>query len=192
MTDLQTSSDRINWLERAYTLLRDELLIEAPETTTISYGFPSRGAKPGKHTLLGQAHYGFMKDCDMGTDLLVLSPSIFDNPLRVLDVLLHEMIHLARPSAKHGKLFKELAVRCGLTGAMTATVASPELKDKLMGYMDNLGDMPKGHGELTPAKKRQGTRMLKYECPDCHQIIRAAGEVAAKCTICDEHFLLAK
>jgi len=186
---MHTNKDRIDWLERAYVLLRDELLPEAPVSATITFGFPSSGARGGK--VSGQVCFDLLVDAEAGNSLLILNPSIFDNPLRVLDILLHEMIHLARPKAKHGKMFKELAVRCGLTGAMTSTVAGPELRDKLVEMHEALGDMPKGYGTLQKKTRAQSTRQRKYVCRNCGQIVRAAtNDLKAICSDCDEPFTL--
>jgi hypothetical protein len=186
------SSERIAWLEKAYALLRSELLPEAPERVTISYGFPSKGARPSRNQRIGEyAH--FLKDCDAGPGLLTLHPTIFDNPSRVLDVLLHEMIHAARPDDGHRKDFPRLAKRVGLAGKMTATIAGPELRERLNAMLaDKLPPMPKGHGDLNADRKKQSTRLRKYACPVCGQIIRAASDcLNAVCGDCDAHFQLA-
>lgn len=185
-----SNSGRIAWLETAYALLRDELLPEAPERITISFGFPSKGARPSRNQRIGEyAH--ILKDCEAGPGLLTLHPTIFANPARVLDVLLHEMIHAARPTDGHRGDFPKLARRVGLTGKMTATVAGSELKAKLDGYLtDRLPAMPNGHGDLSADRKKQSTRLRKYVCPSCGQIIRAATDcLNAVCGECDAHFI---
>jgi predicted RNA-binding Zn-ribbon protein involved in translation (DUF1610 family) len=186
------NSARIAWLEKAYALLRSELLPEAPERVTISFGFPSKGARPSRNQRIGEyAH--FLQDCDAGPGLLTLHPTIFEDPSRVLDVLLHEMIHAARPTDGHKKDFPKLAKRVGLTGKMTATVASPELRDRLNAMLrDKLPAMPKGHGDLTTNRKKAGTRLRKWVCPSCGQIIRAASDcLNAVCGDCNTQFEIA-
>ena len=95
----------------------------------------------------------------------------------------------------HGKEFKALAVELGLTGPMTATVASPELLDFInWTLLPQLGKYPHGaitgRGEILvpPTEpgdkpiilrpddrpKKQSTRMLKAECPECGYTIRLA------------------
>jgi len=185
------NSERIAWLEQAYNLLRSELLPEAPERVTITFGFPSKGARPSRNQRIGEyAH--FLKDCDAGPGLLTLHPTIFREPARVLDVLLHEMIHAACPNDGHRGKFPKLAKRVGLTGKMTATVAGPELKATLEGFLaDRLPPMPNGHGDLSSQRKKQSTRMRKYVCPACGQIIRAATDcLNAVCGDCDAHYIM--
>jgi len=185
------NSERIAWLEKAYALLREELLPEAPERVTITFGFPSKGARPSRNQRIGEyAH--FLKDCEAGPGLLTLHPTIFSDPSRVLDVLLHEMIHAARPNDGHRGQFPKLAKRVGLSGKMTATAAGPDLKARLEGFLaDRLPAMPNGHGDLSADHKRQSTRLRKYVCPACGQIVRAATDcLNAVCGDCDAHFIM--
>ncbi|MBN2713899.1 MAG: hypothetical protein JXR97_15885 [Planctomycetes bacterium] len=88
---------------------------------------------------------------------------------------MHEVCHIAAGiEAGHLAPFKRFATATGLTGKMTATIASDELNAALIaGVIPNLGSYP--HGQLTgihSGKKKQGTRMLKLECPTCGMVIR--------------------
>jgi hypothetical protein len=110
----------------------------------------------------------------------------------VLVTLRHELVH-AVGRRGHGKEFRALAVELGLTGPMTATVASPELLDFInWTLLPQLGKYPHGaitgRGEILvpPTEpgdkpiilrpddrpKKQSTRMLKAECPECGYTIR--------------------
>ncbi len=185
------NSERIAWLEQAYALLRQMLLPEAPERITIVFGFPSKGSRPSKKRRIGEFAHKFMQgfpDYPENSGLISLHPTIFNTPSRVLDVLLHEMIHAVCPEDGHRRRFPKLAKRCGLNGKMTATVAGPELQEKLEGFLkDHLPPMPPGYGDLNPNRKKQTTRMLKYVCPACGQIIRAAkDDIQIQCVDCDE------
>ncbi len=189
-----SNSERISWLELAYELLRVELLPEAPSNVSISFGFPSTGARQSRNQRLGEYAHAFVKGTGEkveNTGLISLHPTIFNDPSRVLDVLLHEMIHAAVPEAGHRRPFRKLAIRCGLTGKMTATVATLTLMSKFQSFLnDLLPPMPPGYGDLAPRRKKQTTRMLKYTCPDCSQIIRAANDnLYCVCGNCDELYL---
>lgn len=73
---------------------------------------------------------------------------LMDDPLRVLDILLHELVHAAGKRG-HKKDFKDLAVAVGLEGPMTATTATPELRQSLEGMVKwRLGRYP--HKSLDP------------------------------------------
>jgi hypothetical protein len=110
----------------------------------------------------------------------------------VLDVLIHELIHVADDN-EHGHKgpFAEWATRLGLQGRMTATTASVTLAAEMVTLAATLGEYP--HAELTPlpdapvtvpatpdapavprrratsGPAKQTTRMLKVQCtaPDC-------------------------
>ena len=75
--------------------------------------------------------------------------------LRVLDILLHELIHCATPGEKHGGDFKRIAKAIGLTGKMTATVVEEGsyLHDRLKGLSQSLGPYP--HSPLKPVYKEK-------------------------------------
>jgi hypothetical protein len=93
----------------------------------------------------------------------------------VLSTLLHELIHaFVGIKAKHGKDFKLVAVKSGLEGKMTATTAGPELLARLETLAKTLGRYP--HASLglggERLKKKQGTRMLKLQCPECGYQVR--------------------
>ena len=185
------NSDRIAWLEQAYALLRTELLHEAPPHISITFGFPSTGARKSSNQRLGEYAHRFIKGNKILDGFISLHPTIFNEPSRVLDVLLHEMIHAAVPEAGHRGPFRKLALRCGLTGKMTSTVAGPDLKSKFETWLkDRLPLMPPGYGDLAPSRKKQTTRMLKYVCPGCGQIIRSACDnLYCMCGHCDELYL---
>jgi len=189
-----SNSERIAWLEQAYKVLRREFLPEAPERITIAFGFPSTGARKSKNRRLGEYADRFMQgypDYPVNSGLISLHPTIFNDPSRVLDVLLHEMIHAATPGEGHRGMFRTLAKRVGLAGRMTATVAGPQLKQRLEKLLaDDLPPMPPGYGDLAPERKKQATRMRKYVCPECGQIIRAAtDDLYAFCGHCVEQFM---
>lgn len=105
-----------------------------------------------------------------------ISPEL-DDPSRVLDVLLHELIHAVLPhDVGHGRPFKKLMKSLGLEGKATATIAGDDLKERLNAMIaDELGPYP--HAALTAgSRKKQGTRMLKIECPGCGYTVRAAAK----------------
>lgn len=76
-----------------------------------------------------------------GSTYITVSPVLGDDPARVLDVLLHEMIH-ATGIMNHGAPFKKVALAVGLTGKMKSTVAGPELRERLEVLAAELGPYP--------------------------------------------------
>ncbi|MEB3367432.1 hypothetical protein [Saccharopolyspora mangrovi] len=182
------------WLEDAIESLRPrfvEVGLPLPEKIHVSVGF-GYGAKRESSKILGQCWKSTASED--GASHIFISPELADTA-RVLDVLLHELIHAADDlESGHRGRFAEAATRLGLQGPMTATAASVELAAEFMCLADALGDYP--HGALhpvpvkTPAKvpagqptprvhsgpRTQGTRMRKLTCPTCGYTVRTTAK----------------
>ena len=169
---METNSARVAWLERAYGELREKFLTDAPERAALTCGFPPRHAQ-GKHISIGSCWSGWK---DGEGFLISMHPMIFPDRLKVLETLLHEMIHATVGlDCGHKGKFREAMLAVGLEGKSTATHAGAECAERLTLIGDSLGPIPAGRGELTPkAIKVQTTRMRKWTCPECQQIVRAA------------------
>lgn len=144
--------------------------IEHLANISVSAGFPSVRGVTGK--VIGECWASTATE--NGTHHIFISPLLGD-PVRVLDVLLHEMIHAAADDGKnsHKGPFTKCARACGLEGKPTATVAGMELKETLGHIAADLGAYP--HSVLKPGmrlKPKQSTRMLKVVCPECGCTVR--------------------
>jgi hypothetical protein len=150
-----------------------------PKKLKISCGWPSRKAlasASSKSRSVGQC-WPASASAD-GTINVFVSPAVADKD-QVLAILAHELCHAAlfansQPDAGHGPAFRSLAERIGLTGKMTETVATEKLTARLNVLTSRLGNYP--HATLDMAAsgtKKQGTRMLKIECPECGWTARA-------------------
>ena len=153
---------REGWLKSAMILLDQKFFggqgHELPAQVKCSCGFPKYGS--GK--AIGQCWDHVVST--NGTYEMFICPTQ-DNPLRVLDILLHEMIHACVGiKAGHKKPFKKLATAFGLEGKMTATYVTEgtPLWQQLKEIADQLGPYP--HAALVPAKKpsRQPKRIVFY------------------------------
>ncbi len=103
---------------------------------------------------------------------IFISPLVSDS-LEVLAILVHELVHATVGNEHgHGKVFKQCALKVGLTGKMTSTIASESLNQAFKQL--DLPDYP--HSKLNPklARKKQSTRMIKMICQDCGYIARAS------------------
>lgn len=142
----------------------------------VSVGLPSgRGSKKA----IGQHWSPEASDDRKGT--IFISPTI-DDSVEVLGVLVHELVHaVVGNKAKHGPVFRAVAVAVGLEGKMTATVPGENLRKVLEGVVERLGKYPhaKLNLEMNPIKK-QTTRMIKMECPECGYIARASRKVLSE------------
>jgi len=161
-----THTTREGWLQAATKALDAKFFsgkgYKLPEKLGCSCGFPRGHARA-----IGQCwHPSVAKD---GTTHIFICPSQ-DDTMRVLDILLHELIHAAVGLAcGHRGAFKKLATEFGLTGKMTATVCEPgsELHRQLASIATELGDYPhsamgkrntKGDGDEGEGEGKGGAR----------------------------------
>lgn len=172
------------------------------ETIKVSVGFPrnTRTKKNANSEAIGQC---WSSDCsaERYTEIFI-SPTIAD-PIRALDILIHECIH-ATIGNEHGHKapFKRAAKALGLEGKATHTTAGPELTKRLNAIANELGPYP--HAALTPGaagaagttsgKKKQSTRMIKVECSCCGYTVRTtqtwldkSGAPLCPTNTCDNH-----
>lgn len=166
---------RDEWLLAAKRILDDALTSAGlkPADVRASVGFPvgNRGGKNGKS--IGICHY----DAKDKTPQVWIHPEI-DDPLRVLDILAHELIHAYLPmGAGHGPKFGKPARHIGLDGSLTATTAGPEFSAIAQNVVEVLGDYP--HSKLTyeaARGRKQTTRQILVDCP-CGIKYRASRKV---------------
>ena len=183
-------NNREQWLLSATDELK-ALFKQAGETVPndvkVSCGFPLGFRAGSKHQAIGVCHP--RSHSESGVNEIFINPNQ-DDSLRVLDVLVHELIHAIDDcQSGHGAPFRRIALAVGLTGKMTATVASPELEEKLKVILEKLGEYP--HAKIQAVKKKQSTRMIKHVSEnDCGAIIYASRKqseenpmMCANCTI---------
>ncbi len=165
---------------------------DVPSNIRVTCGWPAKHALARRTMRIGECWDVSMSD-DKTFEISV-SPAL-DEPLRVLDVLIHEVIH-ATVGLEHGHRapFSKCAKRVGLLKPWTTTTASDDLKITLAGWLKILGTYP--HAALgvrygvTPDGKvdktiillpkssnpSQKTRMIKLECGECGCIIRTSNK----------------
>ena len=158
-----------------------------PEDVKLHCGWTSKGSgrASAKHQVLGEC---FSRSCSAtGVNEIFISPVRADS-LRVADVLVHELCHAIDDCQDgHGAKFRSIATGVGLTGKMTATVASPELEAKLKEIIADIGEYPQS--ELKAPEKKQSTRMLKMICENecgasCYQSAKQSSENPMLCSNC--------
>jgi hypothetical protein len=132
----------------------------------VSVGWP--GGNGRKNSVIGQC-WSTKVAADKVSQIFI-SP-VLDEAVRVLDVLVHELIHAIDDcESGHKGRFAKIAKAVGLTGKMTATVAGDDLKAKLEAIAEELGEYP--HAAIVSGAqgadgpKKQTTRQLKVECAE--------------------------
>ena len=161
---------RESWLRAAAKELApyfESYGFKLPENIRFAIAFPSTG-RQGRR--IGECwHSSTSED---GNYEIIIRADIAD-PVEVLGVLVHELIHaVLPPDAGHGKLYKEAAIKIGLEGKMRHAMPSQLLRPRLVALAELLGALP--HARLNiergrdnrPADrpKKQRARLLKAEC----------------------------
>lgn len=155
------TANRETWLHKAVVEFRKTFKGKGytiPDRLQVSCGWPSRSVRK----VIGQAFdAGWTTD---KTNHIFISPILGEDPTRVLDVLIHELIHVSIGCDKaHGKEFKAAMKLLGLEGKATATTASEELKADLVKLVEKLGEYPHATMHLTPdAQKKTRNKSGAY------------------------------
>jgi len=160
--------NREEWLHQGYKLLAVEVFkrvnVEVPADVKISCSFPSVKGLSAKSARIGECWAREASTAKVNE--IFISPKV-DNPVEVLDILAHELIH-ATDNCKSGHrgFFAKTAKLIGLEGKMTSTHAGEVLKEKLQSIVKKIGEYPHAKIDYTHMKK-QTTRMLKVACTRC-------------------------
>jgi hypothetical protein len=186
---MKTAVNRETWLREAYSVMRMELLREAPVTVAIAWSFPSSKAASRTRPTVGQCWQGGgIRGKIEGGRAILISPSLHV-PLDILHVLLHEMVHATLPTGVgHGAKFSQTCARIGLVKPWTATTPGPLLKEKLEAILKKLPAWPEGSLVIRP---KETGRQLKGECP-CGRILRGSkkffNDGPVICGLCSKPF----
>jgi hypothetical protein len=162
---------REQWLEAAVIRLArlfKEINVELP-AVRVSVGWPSKGGTASKGKVIGQCWN--TKTATDGVSQIFISPTLGEDQVKTLGVLVHELVH-AWDDCKDGHKgeFARVAKLMGLVGKMTESNVGEELHRKLDAIIEDLGEFP--HSALVPSemdkqRKKQSTRMIKLQVIDC-------------------------
>ena len=161
---------REEWLNAALTALRpwfkDRANATIPLDARVSVGFPGGGSARKR---IGECWARRMSKDNVNE--IFISP-VLQDPVRMLDVLVHEAVHAVDDCASgHKDAFKQIARAVGLEGKMTATHAGEELKGELDRIIKTLPALTHGALDLS-TRKKQPTRLVKLECDNCGMLLR--------------------
>jgi hypothetical protein len=163
-----SSITRESWLINATTILRGwfaEAGYPLSESIRLSVGFPSKSALSRKAKRVGEC-WSSTKSSD-GFFHVFISPLLGD-PVEVLAVLVHELVHVAvGTEAAHKGPFVKGMKALGMEAKFTESNAGEALKAKLVLLLEEIGPYP--HGPLSASEvegKKQTTRLLKAVCPN--------------------------
>lgn len=143
-----------------------------PANARYTCGFPSRGGLGKKKRTIGQC---WDSTCSADKTFEILISPTQSDPVQVLAILLHEMIHAAVGLQEgHKGNFRKVAKATGLEGKMTATVPGAALIVDLKEIAASLGAYPHAtlDGRMHSGPAKQSTRLIKCQCPSCDFTIR--------------------
>ena len=113
---------------------------------------------------IGLCYYDYQVGKEkFGTEIFI-TPNLTD-PIQILGVLIHELIHAMTKGAGHKGAFRWIAEAVGLQKPMVATFVASDtaLYDYCQKLVKKLGKPP--HKKWVPASgKKQSTRMKKVSC----------------------------
>ena len=146
----------------------------------VSCAFPKRAR--GK--AIGQ-HWSPEASTDKHHEIFV-SP-VLDEPMRVADVLAHELVHTHHRNHKRGE-FGKLARALDLEGPLTATTGGEKFRARFGAAVAALGPYPHKAMKMT-ATGKQSTRLLKVECAECGYVARVTRKWIDEsgAPLCPEH-----
>jgi hypothetical protein len=160
----ETKKTRELWLQNAVDMVEPIFKNKGYKIPKIqvSCGFPSTGNKT-KH--IGQC-WGRSSTSD-GVNQLFISP-ILDEPVQVLDTLVHELVHAIDDCIHHhGPEFKKIATDVGLQGPMREASAGPWLKEHLIGIAKQLGKYPHSKINLAHSSSKKTGPRPRAKCKKC-------------------------
>lgn len=179
---MTTAADRQAWLDNATSALGAKFQaagFAVPSNLRVGFGWPKSGR--GNHRIgecwgaqaSGDNHHEIFISPSLGIPSDATDADRVAKSSRIVDVLAHEITHaIVGVEAGHKAPFKHCATAIGLTGKMTATVATPELDAWAHDLVARIGPFPTGGLNAGSGRKKQSTRMLKCVCPDCGYTVR--------------------
>ncbi|HEY7822709.1 MAG TPA: transcription elongation protein SprT [Acidimicrobiia bacterium] len=170
-TPFKTREEWLMAFTKASRPVFKKLGYEIPDNVRMSVGFTSTGAR-GKR--IGECWSDLCSED--GAFEIFIDPKIGDAS-RVADILTHELIHATVGlAAGHKKPFVDCMKAVGLIGKPTATTAGVDWHKWADPIIEKLGALP--HAAIKPSNgaKKQSTRMIKCECPDCGFTMRTTAK----------------
>ncbi len=153
-----SNSQRVRWLEKAYKVLREDILPSAPAKTCVSVSVTTTRRAIGQH-------FGNYRGAD-GKGFIAIHPKLFADRLSVLKTLLREMVHAALGNpVGHGPEFQSTAKAVGFGPPWTQTPVKDELAKKLRAIGDKLGDPPKAQWIEGVPIGAPATVVVECSCP---------------------------
>jgi len=135
----------------------------------VTCGWPSKRATATNGRVLGQC---WSSSCSADSTIELIVSITLDDPVEVLAVAAHELIHASLPEGTgHRAPFARKARAIGLDGKPTATTPGPAFVKAIAPLLEDLGSYPHASLDIA-ARKKQSTRMKKASCAFCGYTVR--------------------
>lgn len=178
MTKIQKFVTREEWLGFVTQELRPAFKAVSapiPKEVRFAIGFTSAGYRS---KAIGECHSP-LGSSDKHTEIFIKPDQ--DDAVKVAGILAHELVHAAVGVKEgHKGRFRTVCLALGFTKKMRSALPDTDMQRKIMDpILKQAGKLP--HKKLTtyaPGKK-QGTRLLKAECPECGYVVRVTAKWAA-------------
>lgn len=197
-------NSREQWLKIAAAIITDEIItpvIDIP-TPLIRYSLTAPKTGQSKGIVLGEC-WNRAASTDAHNEIFITAN--LDDSARILDVLVHEMIHAYDNNQNgHKGPFISLCKLVGLEGgdngrsknSFTCTIAGAKLKTQLEDIIETIGDIP--HAAMDSnlsGKPKQKNRQLLVSCKRCDFKFRASRKIidsmtSQTCLCCGDDSLI--
>jgi hypothetical protein len=178
MSDKPKFKTREEWLQAAIALMTPlfKSANYAVQPVHVSCGWPSSRGLSCKKRAVGEA---WAKAASSDNIAQIFITPWLNTPCEaqgILPTLVHEIVHtVVGNSEGHNKVFGKCARAVGLEGKLTSTHAGEKLLEACRQWSAKLGPFPHGKLDQTKGpKKKQTTRMVKCECPECGYVARVS------------------
>jgi hypothetical protein len=165
---------REEWLGFVTTELRPHFKAAGapiPKEVRFAIGFTSAGYRS---KAIGECHDAKASG-DKHAEIFIKPDQ--DDAVKVAGILAHELVHAAVGNKEgHKGRFRTVALALGFTKKMTAALPDVGMQREIMDpILKRAGKLP--HRRLSTYRvKKQTTRLLKAECPECGYIVRVSAK----------------
>ena len=142
-------------------------------------------------------------DADEGAHEINITAQQLNRPIRqIASTMIHEMCHYyaqinnmqdtSRSGTYHNKLFKRIAeqhglkVECVQTIGWSHTELTPDTDVIITGFIEHNPETIIYRSPVFKGQTVKSTSTRKYECPCCHNSVRATKQVNIECADCRE------
>lgn len=190
--------DTVKYLERLFDFCNDKLFNGELDKPVITIQLDSKNKAYGWFT---PAKVWKVSETDDGAHEINIAAQYLNRPVReIAATMIHEMCHLyaeinnmqdtSRSGTYHNKLFKKVAeqhglkVECVQTIGWSHTELSPDTGVLITSFIEHNPETIIYRSPAFTGQRVKTSSTRKYECPCCHNSVRATKQVNIECADC--------